>query len=243
MTAQPWELKDTLRQMTQKFNDAVAAINELQDSSTTVNAATTEKLNELQTELNTSIDELKNELSTKVSEVTAESVGLDKVDNTSDMDKPVSTAQQAAIDAAVEDMVTSEEIGDELNTLNLYDPEVTAPVKKYVEDRLAELFNALGKDYTPKYNVASDSQLGVVKSGGDVTVDTSTGLMTVTNLTKIDDLQNMVTALNVSLETNNTETSKLVKDAGDVTQLSTQTKTSLVDAINELHKMITELDI
>ena len=71
MQAQPWELKDTLRQMTQKFNDAVAAINELQDSSTTVNAATTERLTQLETQFNTSIQELSNELETKVSEVSA----------------------------------------------------------------------------------------------------------------------------------------------------------------------------
>ena len=34
------------------------------------------------------------------SDVTKEELGLDKVDNTADLDKPVSTAQQEAINAA-----------------------------------------------------------------------------------------------------------------------------------------------
>lgn len=242
MQAQPWELKDTLRQMTQKFNDAVAAINELQDSSTTVNAATTERLTQLETQFNTSIQELSNELETKVSEVSAVDLGLDKVDNTSDMDKPVSTAQQAAIDAAVEDMVTSEEIGDELNTLNLYDPEVSYPVKQYIENRMAELFNGLGTTYTPEYNIASDSQLGVVKSGGDATINQTTGQIEIPKLAQIDTIKSSLQALTQSLESNNAATSQLVTYTGDLTNLQTTNKTSLVDAINELYQMIRELD-
>ena len=242
MQAQPWELKDTLRQMTQKFNDAVAAINELQDSSTTVNAATTERLTQLETQFNTSIQELSNELETKVSEVSAVDLGLDKVDNTSDMDKPVSTAQQAAIDAAVEDMVTSEEIGDELNTLNLYDPEVSYPVKQYIENRMAELFNGLGTTYTPEYNIASDSQLGVVKSGGDATINQTTGQIEIPKLAQIVTIKSSLQALTQSLESNNAATSQLVTYTGDLTNLQTTNKTSLVDAINELYQMIRELD-
>ena len=242
MQAQPWELKDTLRQMTQKFNDAVAAINELQDSSTTVNAATTERLTQLETQFNTSIQELSNELETKVSEVSAVDLGLDKVDNTSDMDKPVSTAQQAAIDAAVEDMVTSEEIGDELNTLNLYDPEVSYPVKQYIENRMAELFNGLGTTYTPEYNIASDSQLGVVKSGGDATINQTTGQIEIPKLAQIDTIKSSLQALTQSLESNNAATSQLVTYTGDLTNLQTTNKTSLVDAINELYQLIRELD-
>ena len=242
MQAQPWELKDTLRQMTQKFNDAVAAINELQDSSTTVNAATTERLTQLETQFNTSIQELSNELETKVSEVSAVDLGLDKVDNTSDMDKPVSTAQQAAIDAAVEDMVTSEEIGDELNTLNLYDPEVSYPVKQSIENRMAELFNGLGTTYTPEYNIASDSQLGVVKSGGDATINQTTGQIEIPKLAQIDTIKSSLQALTQSLESNNAATSQLVTYTGDLTNIQTTNKTSLVDAINELYQMIRELD-
>ena len=239
MQAQPWELKDTLRKMTQKFNDAVAAINELQDSSTTVNAATTERLTQLETSFNSSIADIQQELETKVSEVTAESVGLDQVDNTSDMDKPVSTAQQEAINAAVADMVTSEEIGDELNTLNLYDPELSHPVKEYIEDRLSELYNGT---YSTSYNIASENRLGVVKSGGDVTVNQNTGQMEVPKLTQLDTIKTSLQSLTESLESNNTATSKLVTDVGNLNNLSTTNKTSLVDAINELYQMINELD-
>lgn len=239
MQAQPWELKDTLRKMTQKFNDAVAAINELQDSSTTVNAATTERLTQLETSFNSSIADIQQELETKVSEVTAESVGLDQVDNTSDMDKPVSTAQQEAINAAVADMVTSEEIGDELNTLNLYDPELSYPVKEYIEDRLSELYNGT---YSTSYNIASENRLGVVKSGGDVTVNQNTGQMEVPKLTQLDTVKTGLQDLTESLESNNTVTSKLVTDVGNLNNLSTTNKTSLVDAINELYQMINELD-
>ena len=242
MQAQPWELKDTLRQMTQKFNDAVAAINELQDSSTTVNAATTERLTQLETTFNESIQELSDELDTKVSEVSAVAIGLDKVDNTSDMDKPVSTAQQAAIDAAVADMVTSEEIGDELNTLNLYDPEISPPVKQYIENRMAELFNGLGTTYTPEYNIASESQLGVVKSGGDATINQTTGQIEIPKLAQIDTVKASLQAVTQSLESNNQVTTKTANDIGDLVNLQTTNKTSLVDAINELYQMIRELD-
>ena len=244
MQALPWELKDTLRQMTQKFNNAVEAINELQDSSTTVNAATTERLTQLESSFNDSITEIQHELETKVSEVTAESVGLDQVDNTSDMDKPVSTAQQAAIDAAVEDMVTSEELADdELNTLNLYDPEVSAPVKEYIEDRLSELYH--GTYSTTTYNIASNSRLGVVKSGGDVEVNQSTGQMEVPKLDQLvtshTNLQIALQAVTESLESNNTATSQLAVNVGSLENLTTQNKTSLVDAINELNRKISEL--
>ena len=244
--AQPWELRDTLREMTEKYNGAVEVINSLQDSSTTVNAATTEKLNELETNLNNSIESLTQQLNDKVDEVSAADLGLDKVDNTSDMDKPVSTAQQAAIDAAVEDMITSEEV-EELNVLNLYAPEVSTPVKEYIESRIRELFNGYtGGDFTASYNIASSDELGVVKSGGDILVDSDTGLMNVPALPTIQsDVTTMKTNINAmltSLETNNTATSQIEQEKGTLDTLKTQNKTSIVDAINELYDMIQELD-
>lgn len=240
--AQPWELRDPLRTMTQKFNDAVELLNSLSDSSTTVNAATTEKLQELETAIDNAVNDLTKQMETKISEVSVADLGLDKVDNTSDIDKPVSTATQEAIDAAVEGMVTSEEIGEELNTLNLYGPEVSTPVKDYIENRLAELFNGLGGSYTPTYNIASADQLGVVKSGGDVTVNQSSGLLEIPKLINLDTLTQQVNSINESLETNNTATSKLVDLQGELTGLKTQDKTSIVAAINELYQMIQELD-
>lgn len=55
--------------------------------------------------------------------VTAEQIGLGNVDNTSDTDKPVSTAQQAAIDAAINEAVNAVKVRA-INTQTYEDLEV-----------------------------------------------------------------------------------------------------------------------
>ena len=220
---------------------------ELQQSTGDVNAATAEQLDQIQKDFDQELHEIKAELETKVGSVSAEDLNLGNVDNTSDMDKPVSTATQQAIDAAVEDMATTEEVGAELNVSNLYDPEVSAPVKQYIEERLTELFSAYtGGDWKPEYNIATTTQLGVIKSGDEVSVDPNTGKLSVPALTNIlarlGALETNLTAIKTSLETNNAATSQLEKDRGNITLLQTATKSSIVDAINEIHKMVKELD-
>lgn len=90
MALQEWQLDDTARQMTKKFNQTVKVVNTLYDSRNQVPEGTKKELERLQSEINSKPDK-----------VTKEDVGLGEVDNTSDMDKPVSTAQQKAINEAV----------------------------------------------------------------------------------------------------------------------------------------------
>lgn len=117
-----WEYKDTLRQMTDKFNAVVTALNDLQQ----------------------------------------------------------------VVDDAVENMVATEEVGSELTVTGLYDPQVSAPVKQYIESRLTELFAGYtGGTWQPDYNIATNNQLGVIKSGNVVTVDPNTGTLDIPALSNI----------------------------------------------------------
>lgn len=242
-----WDYKDTLRQMTEKFNSAVTAILELQVSSKDVNEATIKSITEIQKSFNDELETIKEDLKTKIDNVTAEDLNLGNVDNTSDMDKPVSTATQAAIELATKDMATTEEAGEEFKTENLYDPEVSTPIKTYIENRLAELFNAYQNNtYTPDYRVATEERLGVVKSGETVQVNSSTGKMEVPRLDTVDGeisaIKDSLKSVTESLESNNTATSLLDKNQGNLAGLTTVDKTSLVNAINELVSKITELN-
>lgn len=242
-----WEYKDTLRVMTEKFNAAVDILNNLQNSTGEVNDQTIQALTNLQNDFNTEINSIREELSTKVSNITAEDLNLDQVDNTSDMNKPVSTATRQAIDEAVADMLTAEEAGLEIDGQNLPDPEISAPIKQYIEDRLTELFIAYNNGtYTPEYGVATSERLGVVKASNRVTVNETTGYM---DVPEIDTIQSDVSVLSsrlnttiTALESNNTATSKLVQDVGNVTGLATVNKNSLVAAINELVQKVNDLD-
>ena len=47
MSVERWDLKDTLRVMTEKFNLAVDELNKLEKSSSEVNSATSQRLEEL----------------------------------------------------------------------------------------------------------------------------------------------------------------------------------------------------
>ena len=244
----PWELKDTLRQMTEKFNKSVEAIQELQTTSGSVNSETIQAMTDLQTTITQDIDDIKDRLQNVATNVTAESINLGNVDNTSDMDKPVSTATRQAIDEAVADMTTSEEVdSDEFKVENLYDPEISTPIKAYIESRLAELLNAQGNGtYTPTYNIASESELGVIKSGDIVVVNQTSGKLEVpalsTQADQISTLQGSISTITTSLESNNTATSALERKVGNLESLTTTDKTSLVNAINELVSRINELD-
>lgn len=246
-TLSPWEYKDTLRQMTEKFNAAVEAVIALQESTGSVNTATSEQLQQIQTTFEQELEDIRAELNNKVNSVTVADLHLENVDNTSDLDKPVSTATQQAIDAAVENMATTEEVGTELNTDNLYDPDISAPVKQYIEERLTELFTAYtGGEWKPEYNIATATQLGVIKSGDEVTVDPNTGKLTIPALVgilnRLTTLETNAAATLSSLETNNAATSQLTQDRGTMSNLHTETKSSIVDAINEIHQMVKQLD-
>lgn len=245
--ALPWDYKDTLRVMTDKFNAVVTLLNDLQTNSAGVNEQTVQALTELQTSFNTEINDIKEQLDTKVSSITAEDLNLDQVDNTSDLNKPVSTATRQAIDDAVADMVTVEEAGLEIDGQQLPDPEVSAPIKQYIEDRLTELFIAYNNGtYTPEYNIATPDRLGVVKASNRVTVNETTGYMDVPEIDTIQsDVAVITSRLNTTitaLESNNTATSQVVQDVGNISGLATVNKKSLVAAINELVQKVHDLD-
>lgn len=242
-----WKYKDTLREMTTKFNLAVKAIVELQEKAEGINEETLSSLTTVQQQINDEIEQLKEDIQNKADTVTVADLNLDKVDNTADIDKPVSTATRQAIDEAVEDMLTSEEAGAEFSSKNLYDPEVSTPVKQYIEDRLTELFIAYNNGtYTPEYNIASDNRLGVIKSSTKVQVNQSTGEIEIPTLddaeNNISELQSKVSAITKSLESNNSVTTKVEQDLGNITGLATETKTSIVAAINELVRKVQDLD-
>lgn len=245
ITLSPWEYKDTLRQMTEKFNAAVEAVIALQNSTGGTSSATSEQLQQIQTTFEQELNAIRIELNNKVNSVTVEDLHLENVDNTSDLNKPVSIATRQAINAAVENMATTEEIGTELTTDALYDPDISAPVKQYIEERLTELFTAYtGGEWKPEYNIATDTKLGVVKSGDEVIVDRSTGKLTMPALSeilvRITTLETNVSAISNSLETNKATTSQLVQDRGTMSSLQTTTKSSIVGAINEIYKITKE---
>lgn len=244
-TLSPWEYKDTLRQMTEKFNLAVAAVLSLQESTETVNTATSERLQMIQSTFAEELEAIRQDLDTKVSSVTAQDIDLGNVDNTSDLDKPISTATQTALDQLEGEMPTTEEVGAEFNTANLYDPEVSTPVKNYIDNRIDELWAGAWEGQRPTYNIASETTLGVIKSGDEVKVDPTTGRLTIPALagilSRLEALETKTDDIKESLETNNAATSKLIHDAGTIEQLETEDKSSLVNAINENHQMIRQL--
>ena len=75
-----------------------------------------------------------------IGDVSKRSLGLDAVDNTSDLDKPISTAQQTAIDLKANQATTYTKVEVDTNIANLVD---TAPAAL---DTLNELAAALGDD-------------------------------------------------------------------------------------------------
>lgn len=186
--AEKWQKNDTISVMTEKFNNTIDEMNELKESSTQVNQATTDAISALKTEIEDSISDLQEEVDKKDEGTTAESLGLGNVDNTSDADKPVSTAQKQAIDDATEEMITSEEA--DLTAESTDDnPELSAPlkaaIKAYIETAMKDVEAEQG---VTSYGIATQRNLGVVLSGNDIDVDAETGKVTVPKLAEIKEL-------------------------------------------------------
>ena len=76
-------------------------------------------------------------------EVTAEQIGLGNVDNTSDLDKPISTATQSAIDSLLSDIndeITARELSDELLKTAINNEETRAKdVENFLQSQLDEI--------------------------------------------------------------------------------------------------------
>ena len=112
--ARKWKDGDSARKMVQKYNETVEDVIKLENQSS-----------EVIDPLNKKVDELSKEVDKKLESVSREDLDLDKVDNTSDMEKPVSTAQAQAIrwakEEAMTNMITSEPIsGEPLDSDSLF---------------------------------------------------------------------------------------------------------------------------
>lgn len=92
-----WKDGDSARTMTAKYNSLSGAMDNMQDF-----------YDKELVPVPGQITEIKKELEKKLEVVTPTDIGLGNVDNTSDMDKPVSLKQQNVINQAVEPMLTSE---------------------------------------------------------------------------------------------------------------------------------------
>lgn len=231
-----WKEKDTLRSMTSKYNNAVdrfhERIEQLEDTADEVNEATNRRFEELDTSLGEKFEEVSEKLSKKIESVSKEDVGLGKVDNTSDSEKPVSTKQQQAIKDAVSEFLTSEETGEEITDGD--NPEISAPIKEYIKERVQEMGASIGK---ADYGVATDTMLGVVKASDDVKVDPHSGKMSIPKLaTHEEEFQ----AVKESLSSNNRATQKILDNQGELEELATQDKSTLVGAINEVFQLGSE---
>lgn len=227
--AQKWEQKDNLRTMTSKFNDAVQELEDLKESSTQVNEATEERFTQMEQSVSEQFQQVNEELDKKVFSVTAEDLGLGEVDNTSDIDKPVSTAQQQAIDdaksEAMRDMLTSEEAGQEIESEG--NPEVSAPVKEYIDERIQEIGAQSG---ITSYGIATKTVSGVVKASDDVEVNSETGVMSIPKLKPMSE----------KLDQAVIEFTKDHDNMGTLTDLQTTDKSTLVAAINETFQLGSE---
>lgn len=94
--AQPWKNNDSARTMTRKYNEMVEQINGYEQTN-----KNTEK----------AAEDVKKLLEQKQDKDTAKKdLGIDKIDNTADMDKPLSNPQARAIENATENMLTSQGI-------------------------------------------------------------------------------------------------------------------------------------
>lgn len=94
--AQKWENNDSARTMTKKYNEMVDQINGY------------EKTNQSAEQ---TAEDVRKLLEGKVDKETAKKdLEVDKVDNTADMDKPLSNPQARAIENATENMLTSQGI-------------------------------------------------------------------------------------------------------------------------------------
>lgn len=99
--AQKWVNNDSARTMTKKYNEMVDQINGYEKTN-----QSTEKV----------VEDIRKLLEGKVDKETAKiDLGVDKIDNTSDMDKPLSNPQARAIKNATENMLTSQEIDTEID--------------------------------------------------------------------------------------------------------------------------------
>ena len=95
--AEIWKDGDSARTMTRKYNDTAKEVESLKGH-------IDKELNPIPEE----IKKLQEQVDKKIESVTKADIGLGEVDNTADINKPVSIYQQQAINRAVEGIITSQ---------------------------------------------------------------------------------------------------------------------------------------
>ena len=95
--AEIWKDGDSARTMTRKYNDTAKEVENLKGH-------IDKELNPIPEE----IKKLQEQVDKKIESVTKADIGLGEVDNTPDINKPVSIYQQQAINRAVEEVITSQ---------------------------------------------------------------------------------------------------------------------------------------
>lgn len=99
--ARKWETQDSARTMTNKYNEVVEEVNNIKKDSGKMNEVTKEAFQQVHENLSKKVEN-KSQL------------GLDKVDNTPDSEKPVSSPQARAIEWATEEMLRSEPANEDI---------------------------------------------------------------------------------------------------------------------------------
>lgn len=99
--AKKWEIQDSARTMTNKYNEVAEEVNDLKNNSGKMNEVTKEAFQQIREDMSKKIED-KSQL------------GLDKVDNTPDSEKPVSNPQARAIEWATEEMLRSEPANEDV---------------------------------------------------------------------------------------------------------------------------------
>lgn len=253
--AEQWQQKDTLRQMTSKFNQAVDELEEFKDSSNHTNQETSEKFNIITEDITEILSQLESKIESKPADDEIEYAGEPELGEFGKYyeNSPVSKPQQAAIDAAknevleaVSDRLTSEEIDAGEFTSEDIEPTVSEPVKTYINTKVQEVFGSRDSKATVVdnklvivsndqglvgYGISQPNNVGVVKPSEDIKVNPKTGKMT------IPDLPTIKQNLKYSLE----GTAEVARMVGNLNKLNTDTKTTLVGAINEVIRMSNEV--
>lgn len=225
--AEQWSQKDSLRTMTTKFNTAVVEIEEIKQNAEQVHQATNQQISTLETSVGQQFSAVDTELAKKLESVTTTDLGLQNVNNTSDTDKPVSTAQAAAIQTAKTEAM-AEQLTSEEETLVEQSPE--PQISPVIDAFIRQIVQSIAaQEGITSYGVATDLVLGVVMASDDVHV-AANGKMSVPELSKIAQIQ-------ASLSSLIQDYSLKQLQVGDVTTLKTTSKT-LVGAINELYDLI-----
>jgi len=143
--------------------------------------------------------------------ITKADVGLDQVDNTSDIDKPVSTLQQEEID-------TKQDVDNLVVEFQVVPDDIKYPSEKLVKDSIDSLESRVGNNDSD-IEVLSETISNLASSSGQITSSTSQAITTSEQVLTFEvDTQSTDTSIFEFDETNNSIT---YKKAGSYNFIST----------------------